>query len=279
MKQLLILVLLFILSACAGRFDDDMFIWDENVENPFYGETLTIAVAHRDPMWRFINMFEQDNPGVEIELIVLGYDFDTIRERIGVQLMAGEAPLLMNSNFVDMRNRGLFVNWMPLIEAHPRFNDDEWFMDIFYALAEDGKLFELPESISYQAYSGNKNVQGLVEKLGQIYDGISGLSWGAVPINRARFEHCLRRDIGMMLWNFNRPDLRLKISHDEAVEYIHYQVRHEMDRPMAARQDVPISIGLFFNELWDELNLGIISPHEAANMLQNRVMLEILEGN
>ena len=119
MKQLLILVLLLILSACTGSFDNDIFIWDESVENPFYGETLTIAVARRDPMWRFINLFEQDNPGVEIELIVLGYDFDTIRERMGVQLMAGDAPLLMNSNFVDMRNRGFLWTGCRLLKHIP----------------------------------------------------------------------------------------------------------------------------------------------------------------
>ena len=443
MRLFLIFVLLIMFSACTHRHDNGIFIWDENVENPFYGETLTIAVTNRDPIWRFISLFEQNNPGVEIEMIVLGYDFDIIRERMGVQMMAGEAPLLMNSNFVDMRNRGLFADWMPLIEAHPRFNDDEWLMDAFYALAEDGKLFELPESIMYQTISGNNNVPGLVERLAQmdsishqqiidiffdfggfdsglsvgmlnfpffseefvnfetgfvnfashefislleqaqeltrptpdsileamsqtwhvdhlmanyymfynafwcfitgsdifygdpafasrlpyvndvgelvvrpsfahgwalsaaatktqralalefirftqdatytrirnVYDDLMIFSWGTIPINRARFEYGLRRDIRSMLWNFNRPDLRLKMSHDDAVDYIHYQVRRELDRPMIVQQNVPIGIRLFFSELWDDLNLGLISPHEAATALQNRVALEILEGN
>ena len=443
MKQFATLALLFILTACAGRSNDDVFIWDESVVNPFHGETLTIAVTHREPMWKFVNIFEQENPGVEIEWAVLGTDFDAVRERMAVQLMAGEAPLLMNSNFVDMRNRSFFVDWMPLIEAHPRFNDDEWFMDIFHALAEGGRLYELPAGVSYQTYAGNKNVPGLVEKLAQmdsisnqqlieifiefggadsglhvgmvnfpffsdefvnfetgyvnfaspefisllemaleftkplpdsvleamtqtwhvehlmanyymfnsapscyimgsdifvgdvafanripfvnndgelvirpdffqqlalnaaatetqralaleffrltqdvtdnrtrsVYENVMAISWGQVPINRARFEHCLRRDIGSAMWNFIQPGLRLSIAHDEAVEYLLSQIRREMDRPMASGQNVPLSIVHFFNELRNDLNLGIISPHEAAAAMQNRVALEILEGN
>ena len=445
MKSLMILALLLLLTACTDRSDDDIFIWDESVENPFYGETLTVAVMYRDPMWRFINLFEQDNPGVEIELIVLGTDFEAVRERLGVQLMAGESPMLMESFFVNMRNLGMFVDWMPLMEAHPSFNDDEWFMDAFHTLAVDGRLFAFPTTFVYRSNSGNINVPGLVDLLRQmdsitkqeiieiyhafggldsglhmastdigksvwfseefvdfetgfvnftspaflgllemaseimkpvpdsvldeftrtggwddlsanyymfdighfchvrgsdilygdmdfsgrlplvsedgelfiipsmyqrwvlsaaatktqralaldfirftqdvtdirirsIFDGREYLIGGEVQINRARFDHCLRRDMDSSLRGVTRHrDLRMSI--DDTLDYLIDQVKRELDRPMVAEPIVPEGIVAFLNGILDDLNLGIVSPHEAATALQNRVMLEILEGN
>ena len=448
MKRLLILGLLIVLSACTSRTDDNVFIWEESIENPFYGETLTIAV--RDSRWaiepirRFAELYMTKNPGVEIEAIAFDIDPELAREQLRVQLMAGQSPNLMAAEIVNLRSREFFVDWMPLIEAHPGLNDDEWFMDAIFALAEDSKLFYFPETISFYYISGNMNVPGLsdvleskqtvsindmlkiymdfggpstglgmsfsdlaiinslwftqdfvdfdsgfvdfanprfiylleefsgamkpfpesvmnemmhlgdwrfllaeyfmfnvegfppidnllygdssfgnsmlftnncgellvfsvqgtwalssattniqralaidflrftqdstIDEVREIRDTAGAIFLGVVPLNRARFEHNLRRDMYRIVAGYEFRNHLIKPRH-AARDYLIDRIYYAMNLPMAVMPNVPMSIVSFFNETLESLNLGLISPHEAATALQNRVVLEILEGN
>ena len=169
MKRFMILAILVIFSACGGRPDDDVFIWDENVENPFYGENLSIATrggrARVDELRMFARQYMAEHPGVTIEIVVFDHDPVIAREQLRVPLMAGQGPDLMDAGIVNLRNRDFFADWMPLIDAHPGFNDYEWFMNAFYTLAEDGKLYAFPEDVGYFYVSGNLNVPGLSDVL------------------------------------------------------------------------------------------------------------------
>ena len=447
MKQLLVLVAMLAFTACSGRVDDHIFIWDESMENPFYGETLAIAATGRDPMGRLASLYMSKNPGVNIEVIDKGFEIDHIREQVRVQLMAGQGPMLLESRFVSLHGRrDFFVDWMPLIEAHPGFTDETWRMDVFYALASDGQLFAFPESVAFSTYSANQNVPGLSEAFASMdsisargmidiynnFGGIdSGLSMNQVfsvgmhmllfsrefvdfengfvnflnpdyiamleetsqamkrlpasviyemerggdwlllmaeyfmfhvnmspyrlvasdifygysgfenpvtlvddsgklvifpleqwvlsakssaaqralaldfirftqdftnadvvqihetsqtvrhfnTLNRSRFEHSIERFLDDSIIFRSFEDRHLRKSRDVALDYVIQYVNHAMSRPMIGVQFVPDRILTFFRETLDSLNLGLISPHEAATMLQNRVTLEILEGN
>ena len=446
MKFLLVFTLLLVLVACGGRQDNDVFIWDENLENPFYGVTLTVAVTQREPMQRFARLYMDENPGVEIEIIVKGFEIDHIREQIGVQLMAGQGPKLMSASFVNQKRSDFFVDWIPLIEAHPGFTDDKWRMEVFDALAVNGQLFAFPETVAFFTYSANINVpelskalaymesispkemieifhrfggailglsmnqtyslgmhmllfsrdfvdfdEGIVnftdpeyiamlEEISQITKHLpasvlgemeSGGNWmpllaeyfmfnvnmspyrlashdvfygylgfvNPLPLvnengelvilpfeqwvlsaksctkqralaldfmrftqdftnesvvrihetsqtvrhintlNRSRFEHNIERFLDDIILIRSIEDNRLRKPRDETLDYLIQYVNHAMSRPMSGIQTFPERIGQFFRETLDSLRLGIITPLEAATMLQNRVKLEILEGN
>lgn len=445
--------LIFLLAACASQHHDKPFNWDENVENPFYGETLTVFGMDEAGLRRFARLFMAKNPGVRVEILDTGinprdfdWDFTEISRRLRVQLLAGQAPTLMSTHFTGPHRDGFFADLMPLMEAHPRFNDDEWFMDIFYALSENGQLFYFPCTFGFRYIAANVNVVGLGEfladkttitasqmmeiykKFGSLESGFYMTSFGTLgaqniwltpefinlaeghinfasdgfiklltetsqfikptplhmqdfmrdeerqqlmfryfmfhvvfsssilhelgiggqdamfmnplpfvnesgelyvygtptwkisagasqvekalalefirfmqdttnpqvadihervvflnsigpkPINRDHFE---RR----MYIQLNRSehsaafDPRLRYVTRDEIEYVINHTRSIMNLPMTGRRALPQSLRVAFSEMYQELVLGLISPHEAANRLQNVAVLVVLEGN
>ena len=101
---------------------------------------------------------------------------------------------------------------------------------------------------------------------------------GRLPINRARFEYEIKMQLDAVTTTYERS-IGLVKPRQEVIDYLFERVYYSMNRPMAMLPSIPMPIMTFFNELWENLNQGIISPHEAATALQNRVVLEILEGN
>ena len=161
-------------SAAANYFDWSLL--DGRPENqdeasPFYGERLTILTldqATLNAMRGTASLLMRDNPGAEVELAFMDGEPDDVRERLNVQLMAGAAPMLIQSiitEYPSLRNRNFFVDWLPLMEAHPGFREEEWFMHIFRGLAIDGALYGFTNSISYHYVVANNRVPGLVDAL------------------------------------------------------------------------------------------------------------------
>ena len=104
------------------------------------------------------------------------------------------------------------------------------------------------------------------------------LFFGVVPLNRARFEYNLRRDMYLIMAGYTHRNQLIKSRH-EARDYMLELLYRAMNMPMTSIPNVPMSIVSFFSETKERLNLGLISPLEAATALQNRAVLEILEGN
>ena len=177
-----------ILTAC-GNEPDGPFEWPESIDgerSPFYGETLTVGVWHSLNMWESLsNAIELRNPGVTIEIVdisggAVDYDIEAVREEMSLLLMGGNAPVLMDAALVDYLNpatRPLFADWLPVMEADPSFNEDDWFMNVFYSITKDGRLLGLP--MTFDAMQGNSyfafnaSVPGLAEE----WAGRQGISW------------------------------------------------------------------------------------------------------
>ena len=168
-----------ILSACGGTDASDeevVFDFDWNTEDPFYGETLTIAIANNRENRNFARVYMQSNPGVTIEIIDytndtqgnLSRNLTTAREEIGVQLMAGNAPTLIEGALVDYLNPAashLFADWRPIMASAPHFNEEDFFMNVFEGLSLNDRLFAFPLNVDFYLVLSNNRVPGLLETM------------------------------------------------------------------------------------------------------------------
>ena len=130
MKKFALVVAAFLalgLAACGGGAAEDVeiIIWDRDAtdENPFYGETLTIASwsVRVQRLRSYARLYMLANPGVTIEVVDMGQTRaiaeTTGREQIGIQLMAGLAPDMFDATLVDYllpSVQNMMVDWRPL---------------------------------------------------------------------------------------------------------------------------------------------------------------------
>jgi len=188
---MLSIVMTFGLVGCGETARDEAFVWPQSIDgqSPFYGETLTIAVMFDGLTLNFNTLargYMQQNPGVTIEVINLAdfsldaADLESARDRIGLELMAGTAPTLIDNFFaadfglttlVDYMHPATarhFADWLPIIAADPYFNEDEWYMHVFEALTRDGRLLGFPIAYDLRAGStyvlANATIPELVEE-------------------------------------------------------------------------------------------------------------------
>jgi len=182
MLAMVIILLIASISACGGNQDTTAEVDIAFIANPdrslFYGETLTIATADGgadpSPYQTPARQYMDENPGVTIEVISLRtYVNDVNRfankqNEVGVQLMAGSAPVLIDGRFVDHRDprsAHFFADWLPIMDATPSFDENDWFMNVFHASAVNGQLLAFPMSFSYEMVAANSTVPGLSEAL------------------------------------------------------------------------------------------------------------------
>ena len=173
-----------IMTSCGDAEHDEPFIWPESIDgqSPFYGETLTVGVHFNASFLdRVARHYEIRNPGVTIEIInmdpnmgvvsIWQADLTGVREDMGVQLMAGTAPILIEGFLVDYLNPmtiPFFADWLPIMEADPNFHEENWHMNVFDAMSRDGRLlgfpiaFDLPFGSSY--FTINSTVPGLADE-------------------------------------------------------------------------------------------------------------------
>ena len=138
----------------------------------FYGETLTIATLSEERLRNIVTQYRMQNLGVNIEIIcfwdMVFADISHAQNQLGVQLMAGAGPVLIEGalvDFADPRLAQYFVDWFPLMAADPNFNEDDWFMNVFHASAVDGRLYAFPTMFSYGLAMPNRTIPGLTETL------------------------------------------------------------------------------------------------------------------
>jgi len=150
----------------------------------FYGETLTITtpwessipaqalIAIEMMLSSTLNILAErymdENPGVNVIINTLTTNIQDVHSRMNVELMAGQADILLDMSTVPWRTgrgRDLFVDWFPIITFDPRFDEDNYFMNVFDAIAVDGRMHAFPISINFHYMSANRAIDGLYEAL------------------------------------------------------------------------------------------------------------------
>jgi len=177
-KQLCIAFLLatiFFITGC-GEVDNisDVEFHEEIIsfaDIDLYGLTLTISNPWEfQHLGLFARLYMEANPGVNIVIDNFGGFPSIYMEQAPVQLMAGVANDMLESSGFDHRNpstQALLVDWFPLMLADPHFNEDDFFMNVFESASSSGRLYNLPQFVSFQWVTGNDTVPGVVEMLQQ----------------------------------------------------------------------------------------------------------------
>jgi len=167
------------------HYDSDYI---EQIVNPdrslFYGESITIAMLSPHVVTEHAINYMSANPGVTINLVSYDDhmhiqpepDWGEVRMEIGTQLMAGTAPTLIESFFVDAfdpRQAVLFYDFRYLMDADPSFNEEDWFMNVFHAFEVNDRFLHFPLSVQYQPVVANRSISGLLEAFTAYADGIT----------------------------------------------------------------------------------------------------------
>lgn len=184
----------------------------------FYGQTLTIASAHTNTLERLARTYMLLNPGVTVEVIESDW------EQIIILLDADDAPTLICRwifNIYDQANAGLIADWLPIMDAEPSFNEDDYFMNFFYASSVNGRLYAFPIEFLFDFVTANSTVPGLAEAMewySARYGGITasqlmGLQRSFAALNPLLHDHNFDVTIGarnnihdFLDWNTRQVD-------------------------------------------------------------------------
>ena len=155
-----------ILSACVTPPPIEEFTFDWSKENPFNGYELTIVTPYGRWLRVFATSYMTANPGTRVRIIELR-DIERGREQINMQLMAASAPILICTAFVDHFNPLIsdvyIADWLPVIYSDPRFNEENYFMNVINASKIDDKLLSFPVTFMYDLIATNNDIPGMAE--------------------------------------------------------------------------------------------------------------------
>lgn len=187
-----ILILVLSYSGCNRRIGDSVYDMDFerffNDRSLFVGETLTIVapfylpgmnvagILNRRDIYVLAQRYMMANPGVYIDVRGVGTnDLNAMGEVMGIELMAGRSGTLMDMMFIEWQTQSVahfFADWHPIMRADSRFDESEWFMNVFYALDYNNELRFLPTSFWYRAIAPNSTIAELREAFSR-YDFVS----------------------------------------------------------------------------------------------------------
>ena len=272
-----------IMISCGEAEFEQPFVWPESIDgqNPFYGETLTIgAYFYAEWLDRFARAYRRYYPGVTIEIINLSQDTDTVsiwdadptyvREQMGIQLMSGTAPVMIEDFLVDYLNPmtiPFFTDWFPVMEADPNFHEEKWLMNAFDALSRNGRLigfpmiYDFPFGNSY--FTINSTIPGLVEEFaGRQYISLSEMmeihSRISAAITRPVY---MTRDFDVLMAVessiddfFDFETGRVEFNTPEFISFI----AHARELTSPGREFNPVSMP-FWNEIGDRALLASLS--------------------
>ena len=155
-----IMALCFVACGSARTQDYSQFSQDE---------TLTIAVpsGYARIFQALAAAYRGANPDADVEIISFDCD-EAARVHIGLQLMAGNAPVMIYGAWVDYLDpfaaRHL-TDWFNIMHADPNFDEDMWFMNVFDAVSANGQMRGFPLFYTYYYIAANSLVPGLAEAL------------------------------------------------------------------------------------------------------------------
>ena len=170
--SLAMIILLIVLTACVNlRHEREAdFTHYFNDRSLFDNQTITVVTADAQ-LRQFANAFTRYNPDATIDVIVLAAGWEEVeysRDWLRTRLLAGDAPVIMSSRFIDTRDPSMshfFADLFPLMYADPNFSENDYMMNVVRAFATNEQLFGFPWAFSYTQVVANSNVPGLANAL------------------------------------------------------------------------------------------------------------------
>jgi len=163
---LLSVVLVFSLVSCAGEAERE-------------SEEITLEIWSFFPqaygLNRFAALYYLENPHVTLNLRCFGNDRVRFIEQLRMAFMTGDLPDLFMLGWLDYKDpsiAGMLADWLPIMRAHPEFDENDYFMNVLEATMVEDRLVAFPANFSFGTVAANTAVPGLVEAMANI-DGIS----------------------------------------------------------------------------------------------------------
>jgi len=169
------------------------------------------------------------NPGVTIEINNFDADWERFMEQIPIQLMAGTADDLIDTmgiNRMDPSTTALLADWFPVMRADPNFNESDYYMNVFNAVAKDGRLFVFPITFSFDMISANNTIPGLAEAfrgLDTISSGDMQALYRRFPTDNPLFLHDNHDAMTSTIWSIDSfLDFENRTSYFNTPEFIEF---------------------------------------------------------
>ena len=162
---LLTLTFMFFVGCGTNQSNSNEFVIDDQVSLSVW---ITWPINRRIETV-YAPLFSALNPFISLDV---SFIFIThFLEQRNLTLMAGNAPdmfLLEGLNYHLPDNSRLLADWRPVMESHPDFNPDDYFMNVFEAVTGmDGRLTAFPTNFFFGLVAANTTVPGLVDALAQ----------------------------------------------------------------------------------------------------------------
>ena len=201
----------------------------EATPSDFYGQTLSISISWSQTIEQFAELYMEANPGVTILVHNFNADWQRFAEQIPIQLMAGTADDLIDTfalDRMDPSTTALLADWFPIMRSDPDFNEDDYYMNVLYAMSKGGRLFVFPTVFSFDMISANNSIPGLAET----FRGLSTISSGDMqalyrtfPTDNPLFLHENHDSMTSMVWSIDRfLDFENRTSDFDTPEFIEF---------------------------------------------------------
>jgi len=123
-----------------------------------------------------IERFKKIHPDVEIVLNKYDNDREKYKQQITTQLLAGVADDLLDATAfsdIDLAASGLLADFYPLMKNDPAFNEDDYYMNVFEAMAYKNKLIVFPACFIYLMIGVNNTFSSELTNKFRQYDKIT----------------------------------------------------------------------------------------------------------
>ncbi|MCL1996039.1 MAG: hypothetical protein FWG63_07535 [Defluviitaleaceae bacterium] len=139
-----------------------------SIGSMFYGTTITVLYMGHTATQNFeqhgINaaaqMYMIQNPGVTVNVVNV----------VDASSLNDADYTLIDSRAIDWRSPSVSANladWFEVMYADPNFNESDWFLNAFDAMAVEGRLTVFPRSFLFGVIGANERVVGLTDAFAQ----------------------------------------------------------------------------------------------------------------
>jgi len=161
---LLTSALLFSMASCSNTPNDESVGSKTTTQDKDPGSTGGLSGNKQlsgklsiSQCWNFLNLqgaidqFTKIHPNVEIVLNKYDSDWEKYWAQVGAQLIAGTGDDILDASdfsYVQLADRGFLADFNKLMRDDPRFNEDDYYSNVFKGLEYKGGLYNFPTLLS-----------------------------------------------------------------------------------------------------------------------------------